>query len=178
MKNTLGYRFLRTIVSCFLLAALTGCSDEQMYLHYALKAAGKNRQQLERVLYHYRSVDKDPSKLSAAKYLIANMPGHNSYSDTVNLMRYYEIAMEIQKSTNSPEWQRDTLRTISNGQFAGMSGKVVSDVKIITADYLIYSIDRAFEQWRTRPWAQHLTYDEFRDWILPYKVTEYQSLDN
>lgn len=178
MKNTLGYRFLRTIVSCFLLTALTGCSDEQMYLHYALKAAGKNRQQLERVLYHYRSVDKDPSKLSAAKYLIANMPGHNSYSDTLNLKRYYEIAMEIQKSANSPEWQRDTLRTISNGQFAGMSGKVVSDVKIITADYLIYSIDRAFEQWRTRPWAQHLTYDEFRDWILPYKVIDYQLLDN
>ena len=51
-------------------------------------------------------------------------------------------------------------------------------MQVITADYLIYSIDQAFGQWRTRPWASHLTYEEFRDWILPYKGTGLQSLDH
>ena len=38
----------------------------------ALKAAGENRPQLEQVLAHF----KDPQEATAARFLIANMPGH------------------------------------------------------------------------------------------------------
>ena len=72
MKNIFG--FIGASVSCVLLAVLSSCSNEQRYLRYALKVAGENRPQLERVLDHYRHEDKDPSKLAAAKYLIINMP--------------------------------------------------------------------------------------------------------
>ena len=96
-----------------------------MYLRYALKAAEGNRLQLERVLDHYRYEDKDPSKLAAAKYLIANMPGHYSYADTTLMARYYETALAIQKSGKAAEWQRDTLRQIGDRQFAGLSGNIV-----------------------------------------------------
>lgn len=58
---------------------LAGCSEDNRYLRDALKAAGENRTELEAVLEHYRTLDNDPQKLEAAKYLIANMPGHYSY---------------------------------------------------------------------------------------------------
>ena len=149
-----------------------------MYLRYALRAAGENRPQLERVLDHYRHEDRDPSKLAAAKYLIINMPGHYSFSDTVSVGYYYNSAITIQQSGGSPEWQRDTLRQISDSQYSHLFKTIKSDVELISANYLISNIDKVFHEWRTRPWAQHLTFDEFREWILPYKVSDLQILDS
>lgn len=176
--NTLLKRSIYTLFATFILVAFSGCSKDDIYLYYALKAAGKNKSELKAVLKHYRSVDKDSQKLKAAKYLIANMPAHYSYRDTAAINRYYSKALQILGTGPSPDWQRDTLRLISDTQYSGITRDIISDVEVMTADYLIYSIDHAFKQWKTQPWAQHLSYEEFRDWILPYKVTEYQSLDN
>lgn len=169
MKNMI------TIILSLLLTA--SCTQDSMYMHYALRAAGKNKPELKAVLRHYRTIDKDPAKLRAAKYLIANMPAHYSYRDTAAINSYYRKALEILGTGPSPDWQRDTLRQIGDREYAGLTRNIIPDVEVITADYLIYSIDRAFHEWRTRPWSRHLTYNEFQEWILPYKVTELQSLD-
>lgn len=176
--NTLLRRSIYTLFATLILVAFSGCSKDDIYLHYALKAAGENKSELKAVLKHYRTVDKDPEKLKAAKYLIANMPAHYSYRDTAAINRYYSIALQILGTGPSPDWQRDTLRQISDTQFAGITSDIISDVQVMTADYLIYSIDHAFKQWKTQPWAKHLSYEEFRDWLLPYKVLDLQSLDN
>lgn len=176
--NTLLKKSIYALFATLVLVAFSGCSKDDLYLYYALKAAGKNKTELKAVLKHYRTVDKDPEKLMAAKYLIANMPAHYSYRDTAAINRYYSQALEILGTGPSPDWQRDTLRQISDSQYAGITRYIISDAQVMTADYLIYSIDHAFKQWKTQPWAKHLSYEEFRDWILPYKVTEYQSLDN
>ena len=175
--NTRLRKSIYALFATFLLVAFSGCSEDTLYLHYALKAAGKNKPELKAVLRHYRTVDKDPDKLKAAKYLIANMPAHYSYRDTAAINSYYRKALEILGTGPSPDWQRDTLRQISDSEYAGLTRNIIPDVEVMTADYLIYSIDRAFQEWRTRPWSRHLTYDEFQEWILPYKVTELQSLD-
>ena len=160
---------------CILLCA--SCTKESRYLHYALNAAGENKNELKAVLHHYSVEDKDSEKLEAAKYLIINMPAHYSYRDAAAINSYYRKALEILGTGPNPDWQRDTLRQISDMEYAGITKDIISDVRIMTADYLISSIDNAFQEWRTRPWSKHLTFDEFRDWILPYKVTEMQSLD-
>lgn len=175
--NTLLKHSIYALFATLVLVAFSGCSKDDVYLYYALRAAGNNKSELKAVLKHYRTVDKDPLKLRAAKYLIANMPAHYSYRDTAAINSYYSKALEILGTGPSPDWQRDTLRQISDTQYAGLSRDIITDVEVMTADYLIYSIDRAFQEWRTRPWSRHLTYDEFQEWILPYKVTELQSLD-
>ena len=175
--NTLLRRSIYALFALFLLVAFSGCSKDDLYLHYALKAAGENKSELKAVLKHYRKVDKDPQKLEAAKYLIANMPAHYSYGDTASINSYYRKALEILGTGPSPDWQREILRQIGDTQYAGITGNIISDINVMTADYLIYNIDHAFKQWKTKPWATHLTYDEFRDWLLPYKVTELQSFD-
>ena len=169
MKNVIR------IALCILLYA--SCTEESRYLKYALKAAGENKKELKAVLHHYSMEDRDAEKLEAAKYLIINMPAHYSYRDTAAINSYYRKALEILGTGPNPDWQRDTLRQISDRDYAGLTDNTIPDVKVMKADYLIYSIDRAFNEWRTRPWANHLTFKEFRDWMLPYKVTEMQSLD-
>ena len=182
IKNIRTIRTIRTGIFALFLLFLTflfsGCNRDYKYLRYALKVAGDNRVQLEAVLEHYKTVDPDPEKLEAARFLISNMPAHYSYADTAQVNLYYTTALKIMKSGKSAEWQRDTLREISDRDYSLMDIETISDIRIITSDFLIYSIDNAFCQWRTRPWSKHLTYEEFRDWLLPYKVVELQSLDS
>lgn len=165
-------------IALTILLTVSSCTRDDLYLHYAMQAAGNNKSELKAVLRHYRSIDKDKEKLRAARYLIANMPAHYSYRDTAAINSYYSKALEILGTGPSPDWQRDTLRQISDTEYAGTGNDIVSDIEVIKASYLIESIDQAFHEWRTRPWARHLGYEEFRDWILPYKVTELQSMDN
>lgn len=53
-----------------------------------------------------------------------------------------------------------------------VSGKteVIPDVSVITADYLISNIDLAFYAWKNYPWCSHLSFDEFCEEILPYRM--------
>lgn len=170
---------MKKLLSLVLIILLfAGCSDENRLLRDALKAAGENRVELETVLNHYKTIDNDPQKLAAAKYLIANMSAHYSYRDTAAINSYYRKALDILGKGETPDWEQDTICKISEREFWWLTQDVVSDVKIIKADYLIHSIDRAFNQWRTKPWVCHFSYEEFRDWLLPYKVVDCQSLDN
>lgn len=45
-------------------------------LNEALKQAGSNKPELEKVINHYKKSSKDALKLKAAYFLITNMPGH------------------------------------------------------------------------------------------------------
>lgn len=167
------------VVLMSFIAVVSGCGDgfvvgADRNLDYALRASGRNRAELERVLEHYRD---DPEKLAAARFLICNMPGHESYRDVGEIDRYYDIALGVLKSGLSPVEQRDSLLHLSDRQFAGLDYRTVPDVRIVKADYLIHSIDHAFAQWKSNPWSRHVSFDDFCQWILPYKAVELQSLD-
>ncbi len=172
-------KYIQTIIlTGFFL--LSSCTKEEFFLRQALKAAGDNRPELQSVLDYYRLEDKEPLKLDAAKFLISNMPGHYSYADTSRINNFYRTAISILGTGPNPDWQRDTTSEISIRDYPDLlySPQTVSDIEIMKADYLIHNIDHAFSQWQTRPWSSHLTFDEFCEWILPYKTIELQSLDN
>lgn len=159
-------------------AAMTGCTamDADSRLEDALAMAGSNRGELEKVLEYYEG---DTQKQEAAKYLIRNMPGHYSYGDTTVIVRYSQkvdsIIMAMKDSSNASI--REVIDSCAWRLGIGSLRKV-QDVSIITAQYLIENIDDAFHSWQEEPWAQHLTFDEFCEYLLPYKVEELQLLDN
>lgn len=142
-------------------------------VEYALRSAGDNRSELEQVLRHYRD---EPEKLKAARYLIAGLPAHYSYDGT-DIGQYYEIADSILSSEISPEEQRDSLLAVSERRFSDVVLHTVPDAQIITADFLIRNIDSAWEQWKNCSWTTQVTFDDFLEWMLPYKMAELQSLD-
>ncbi len=160
-----------------LTAALTvGCNDISP-IASVLDSAGSNRSELEAVLDHYKTKDINPQKLQAAEFLIKNMPAHYSYAGN-EIYEYYDYAAKILANKSlSPEQQRDSLLFITDLKYRDLPGQIVSDAQIIKADYLINNIDASYDRWVNCDWASQITFDEYLEWLLPYKAIELQELD-
>ncbi len=151
--------------------------NEDVMLEQALELAGSNRAELEKVLDYYAG---DSLKLEAAKFLIRNMPGHHSYVDSTTIKRY---AIAVDSIINSMKEEKDYNKVQDAiNQMAHSLGvdtlMQVEDCQILSADFLIQNIDTAFYDWQHGPWAKHVCFEDFCEWILPYKVEELQPLDN
>lgn len=162
-----------------ILLFLFSCKEKQSdYLEEALNFAGKNRPELEKILSHYSSNPDDSLKLKAARFLIENMPGHYSSKNPEHLNAYYS---ELDTTVN-PDYDSETNRKIIEQISAKYQGdktqEKVWDIQILTADYLIDNIERAYAVWTDGEWATHVPFDDFCEYILPYKGSEMQPLDN
>lgn len=165
-------------LSAFLLTtALTvGCNKISPIVD-VLDSAGSNRTELEAVLDHYKTKDINPQKLRAAEFLIGNMPAHYSYAGK-EIYEYYEYAAGILANKSlSPEQQRDSLLSITDQKYLDLPNQTVPDAQIISADYLIRNIDTSYDRWVNCDWARQISFDEYLEWILPYKAIELQELD-
>ena len=155
-------------------AIITGCNNRSS-LDRALELAGENRSELEAVLNHYSD---NPEKLAAARFLIENMPAHYSYAGN-EIYQYYDYAALILANKElTPEQQRDSLLAITDLKYRDLPNHTIPDAQIIKADFLIDNIDKSYAQWTTCPWASQVTFDEYLEWMLPYKAVELQELDH
>ena len=73
--------------------------------------------------------------------------------------------------------QRDSLLAITDQKYRDLPNNTVPDAQIIKAEYLIDNIDKSYSQWTTCPWASQVTFNEYLEWMLPYKAIELQELD-
>ncbi len=149
-----------------------GCGTGDPYppeVTETLDAAGDNRSELETVLRHYTEVG-DSLKLQAAYFLIGNMRGHSyatyGLEDTVGARINFSVLdypdyQTLLSSFDSLEAEHGTL------DFQRLD--IIEDCEVITADFLISQIEYAFRAWRERPWASGLSFDDFRDYVLPYR---------
>lgn len=106
-----------------------------------------------KVLKHY---EHDSLKLEAAKFLIRNMPHCYSYQqggemDSVKRVRTYYSPFGQIDQTYARRWGHYTYRNLLK----------IYDAHIITAEYLIDNIDRAFDNWQKRPWNRSLSFEDF-----------------
>lgn len=142
---------------------------------FAIEQSYKNGKELKKVLAHYSD---SPFKRKAAEFLIANMPGHYSYSRPEKVSQYYALADSFVSGNPGMPYAQicDSVSHLYQ-QFNIDRIAKVNDCEIISADYLIDNIDAAFNQWKNNPWLSHLTFDQFCEYVLPYKVAELQPLD-
>lgn len=117
------------------------------------------------VIEHYAEKKADSLKLRAARYLLKNLPYH------------YGVANRLVDSagrhvTHLDAWAYDSdvafRKMLDSMKYKFVRGEPLPDVQALTADYLIENIDLAFEAWK-KPWARHLSFDEFCEYILPYR---------
>jgi len=136
-----------------------------------LDNAGKNKAELQKVLDVYQEPE-DSLKLQAAWFLIGNMD-EQGYS-------YFEVADSNDTeigfyALDYPTYDAMTRAWDSIVEVRGkLHQKKVSftkDYEIIKADYLINNIDLAFRVWEENPWSKHLNFDQFCEYILPYRST-------
>jgi hypothetical protein len=133
----------------------------------SLEEAGSNKRELLKVLYHYKD---DPQKLEAASFLIAYMPDHyfadvalvDSLGNQVPLnVMDFNTALEVQTHIDSLEKELGELhyKLIEKRE----------DVKTMSAQLLMTHIDMAFLAYGTLPWTNKYSWDDFREYILPYR---------
>lgn len=146
---------------------LVSCSGNER-LKYALDFAGSNRAELEQVLAHYTD---SGLKYKAACFLIENMP------------RYYAYEGELLDSLRGVQTSIYYKKILSNELKKKWSGfpyqnlNKVYDAHVMRADYLIENIDMAFMAWQERTWREVVSFDEFCEWILPYRIGD-EPLEN
>ena len=151
---------------CILSVAMTGCSPKHD-VEEVFRFAGDNRPQLEAVLEHYRE-SGERLKYKAAEYLIGNM-GEDAAMEGPSLDRYYELLEEF---NSRPDAEIFGLRALNDSIFAEGSFsdlKPSFDARTLDSAYLVSHIDRAFETWQS-PWAANLDFDEFCEYLLPYRI--------
>lgn len=74
------------------------------------------------------------------------------------------------KQEEHPEELEQGMKHLYNKYSTGLKDiSYVSDLQSISADFLIYNIDTAFNLWR-KPYANHLNFNDFCEYILPYRV--------
>lgn len=131
-------------------------------LEYALKLAGKNRAELEKVLTHYKN---DSLKHRAAVFLIENMPYYVGEEWVALRKRQIDTTFSLTSFKSSIEALRvmDSLHI----SFSLISRR--PDVTAIKSTFLINNIDKAFCLWN-QPWAKHLNFSEFCNYLLPYRI--------
>jgi len=158
-----------TIGAGIALAACIGWTDS-LYpkdpVVEAMKLAGKNRGELQRVLDHYKS---EPLKLEAARFLIANMIGKGYKVVTFTDKKGKDTGFDALKHPNldAAEKALDAIEK-ERGPITE-TGTWTRDLNVIKADFLIEQIDGAFKAWQTFPWAKGVRFDVFRDYVLPYR---------
>lgn len=146
------------------LCILAACTKTP--LEQALIQAGKNRKELEKVLEYYQN---DSLKLRAAQFLIENMPYHYSYQGE-ELKKYFQYFERFSVSAwRGPTFVRDSIIQ-KDGKFNFKALDAVYDITSVKADYLIHNIDFSFKVWREQPWGKYVTFENFLEYILPYRI--------
>ncbi len=166
---------IRINLCFFAYLVLSGCQLDTK-LDYALELAGENRCELQKVLDHYSLNKDDTLQLRAALFLIENMPGHKTYYGKV-VSNYYIRIDSILELELHPMRKRELIDSITV-YYPDLDDYIVEDVKVINADYLIKNIDQAFVLWQSKTWNKGMTFNEFCEYLLPYKITEFQVIQN
>ena len=164
--------------------ANSSCSlKENKLLNQSLNLSGSNKSELEKVLNHYKN---DILKLKAAKFLITNMPGSFSQNgEILNICipfydEYNALAKEYNYTMNAERGRKiDSLWnafSIRNPQIRNLPFQL--DLETISAEQLITEIDLAFKAWQENVYTKDCSFDEFCEYILPYKRFNGLVIDN
>lgn len=157
-----------------LTVALFSCEDG---IKQALEYAGDNKKELTKVLRYYTlgSDIQSSEKLAAARFLIKNMPGHMSMVGDYE--EYCKSLDSVLTDDNLSEVQLDcAIDSIYHAYFDCIS--YFPSATIVSSEYLIENIEQAYALWKSGSWAEHLDFDHFCEYLLPFICTEGQPIDD
>ena len=160
MKNNLYWSFT------FILLFFYACDSDR--LQKILDYSGENRTELESALKNF---ENDTLKYQATCFLIENMSGkHFCFGEGVDDFYTYidSVYCIYQEEYDIPHIYMYYKENVYSSQEPIY---VAEDIKNITSEYLIQTVERAFDVWN-RPWNTHLSVEEFYEWILPYKLED------
>ncbi len=127
-------------------------------LEEAFEISGGNRQELERVIRHFEG---DSFRYAAAcRCVIALVDRHWFESSQIDSMKALKINGKLSEE-NIEKWQKY--------DYVKMARKH-TDIHEIDAETLIDNVNLACDVWLSRPWKDHYSFDDFCEYVLPYKI--------
>ncbi|WP_455592664.1 hypothetical protein [Bacteroides sp.] len=164
-----------------LLCLIASCVRQDEKVEEALSLAGENRVELEEVLNYYKN---DSLKLEAARFLIGNMPGAYGIDSQalVDCRAFYENYDSLSREYGyviTTEWGQkvDSLwKNFSEKQRVRQA--VCNDIEVMTAGQLINEIELAFEAWKSNAYSQNGSFENFCEYVLPYRRLNGLAIDN
>lgn len=180
------------ILSMLIIACICGCNDEYpCEVEEALTLAKGNRSELIKVLNNYQKA-QDSLKYKAACFLISNMKWHSSsciiegfdrkipiiwdrcdslYTKMVGKIKdeYLDSQGVATQMYYFSSVIRDLLKMSSIDTNVILKQKKAEDLRYVSSSFLISHIDNAFDVWRKNEFAKHLTFENFCEYILPYR---------
>jgi hypothetical protein len=131
-----------------------------------LSELGEAKTGFTQVIEHY-SKPEDSLKREAAYFLIRNMEGHY-YLEPPYLQHYNEVLQTYKQNGRKDDYLNKSFDSL-NQLFLTAAPSPIPDYKALTPELLIENIDYAFKAWQY-PWAKSLSFTEFCEYLLPYKV--------
>lgn len=151
--------------ACMLL--LSACAMQESRLETALQHAGNNRVELQKVLKHF---ERDNDKYRAACFLIENMPYYGYYEGEalVNYTKYFEVYAD---GRHDAARLVDSLKK-ADGEFFWAALTRKKDIETVDSAFLVNNIEWAFKVWKEQPWGKNVCFDDFCEYILPYRILD------
>jgi len=160
----------------FFLFIADSCTDSKV--DSIQKTKDHNSLEFKKVIEHYK-LTKETEKLKAAIFLIENMTGHSSIKGKF-LDEIKNVNLVIDRENNQGAVDFKLLDSIVKTKIDSLKDYYGNslirtlfeekDVDVITSEYLIENIDQSFYMWKKMPWAKHVSFNQFCEFILPYRV--------
>lgn len=138
-------------------------------LEAALELAGPNRGEIERALACFDGTD-EPEERAALEYLVANMPGHGFIAYALRDAEGRAVPFDA-LAQGSLAQAEAALRALEaeHGVLDFEKEPLVEDLRTLRAADLVGTVERALTTWRARPWARSLSFETFRETLLPHR---------
>ena len=166
---------MKILLSILIVLGLCACkSDKEILLEKSFEHAGANKGELMALL---NELKHDSLAYEAGLFLIRNMTGNYSVSSDqiAKLKPYYEehAAISTQFDWEKGEvWgkQVDSLQEVLfRKQSIGAIQNIQEDIKCLDASFLLDEINLGFEAWRGNAYSKDIAFEEFCEYILPYR---------
>ncbi len=123
----------------------------------------------QNLLEHYKEEEKDSLKYKSVKYLLSNVSYYGHYEES---QKFEKVFDSIENYLFEENRGVHFLSLLKQQQRFGVreNCSFVSDVESINSKELMIYIDGAFEAWNLIPEEKRASFDDFCEFILPYKV--------
>lgn len=169
---------MRIIIFTLFILLIVSCERVPENVKVVLDSAGCNQIELNKVIDHYKSEEKNSEKLEAAFFLIGNMDDKFAL-DSIALKKYdfiFSFFGDLRKKkmpiTNGSPFLKakwDSLTDYNSNLSQDI--EISPDYKSIKAEFLIKDIDLAFAIRDSVPWGREINFKKFCEYVLSYRFS-------
>ena len=165
---------MRILLSSCLVLFISSCSFQNEQHNTDPKYV--NSLAFRKAIKHYEK-SKEQQKLNALMFIRDNYDGHFAHTNILS-KKYDSLFSPAIYGGALPADERkfglalDKLVTLEKiyGTIKSNFTKTKSDKTTLEAKFIIENIDIAFKVWKETPWSKNLSFEEFCEHILPYRV--------